>query len=107
MYAKTESGDIGTVIMYNCVAYENGYLEYTQAENNARFPEWRDIFNEANTNSYLTREIAVCDTAVKYVAVTYRKFSGETVGIFAVSFVIVVFPSITECTALQTTLTRA
>ena len=56
LYAKTESGDIGTVIMYNCVAYENGYLEYTQAENNARFPEWRDIFNEANTNSYLTRD---------------------------------------------------
>ena len=56
LYAKTESGNIGTVIMYNCVAYENGYLEYTQAENNARFPEWRDIFNEANTNSYLTRD---------------------------------------------------
>ncbi len=56
LYAKTESGNIGTVIMYNCVAYENGYLEYTQAENNARFPTWRSIFDEANTNSYLTRD---------------------------------------------------
>ncbi|MDE7265425.1 MAG: hypothetical protein K2N52_04055, partial [Clostridia bacterium] len=56
LYAKTESGNIGTVIMYNCVAYENGFIEYTQKVNNARFESWNGVYNEENTNSYLTRD---------------------------------------------------
>ncbi len=56
LYAKTDSGNIGAVIMYNCVAYENGFIEYTQEENNARFPTWNGTYNEDNTNSYLTRD---------------------------------------------------
>lgn len=56
LYAKTDSGNIGAVIMYNCVAYENGFLEYTQEVNNARFPTWNGNYNEDNTNSYLTRD---------------------------------------------------
>ncbi|MDE7439736.1 MAG: right-handed parallel beta-helix repeat-containing protein [Clostridia bacterium] len=56
LYAKTESGNIGTVIMYNCVAYENGYLEYTQKENNDRFSNYNHNFDETNTNSYKTRD---------------------------------------------------
>ncbi len=64
LYAKTESGNIGAVIMYNCVAYENGYLEYTQRECNEKFPTWNENFSEDKTggegskyglNSYKTR----------------------------------------------------
>lgn len=55
MYAKSDSGKIGLVILYNCVAYENGFLEYTQAENNARFKAWTGVYDEENTNSYDTR----------------------------------------------------
>lgn len=47
LFAKTESGDIGTVIMYNCVAFENGYLEYTQQECNKKFPGWNGVHTEA------------------------------------------------------------
>lgn len=28
LYAKEDSGNIGTVILYNCVSFENGYLPY-------------------------------------------------------------------------------
>ncbi len=68
LYAKTDSGNIGAVIMYNCVAFENGFLEYTQIENNKRFPTWNGNASEADTtggiteenkygnNSYLTRD---------------------------------------------------
>ena len=39
MYAKQDSGCIGTVALYNCVSFENGYLPYqidrTDAEGNA------------------------------------------------------------------------
>ena len=57
LYGKVDSGIIGTVIMYNCIAFENGYLEYTQAECNAFFGDTYDsAYNEANTNTYLTRD---------------------------------------------------
>ncbi len=56
LYAKTDSGNIGCVIIYNCVAFENGYLEYTQADNNARFPkfntDYTEIFNEGDDVRY-------------------------------------------------------
>lgn len=37
LYAKNDSGNIGTVILYNCVAFENGFIESTQHDYNARF----------------------------------------------------------------------
>ena len=51
LYAKSDSGNIGCVIIYNCVAFENGYLEYTQAQNNARFPNYNKDYNEVFENS--------------------------------------------------------
>ncbi|MCH5148111.1 MAG: hypothetical protein J1G05_01940 [Clostridiales bacterium] len=55
LYAKSDSGNIGCVIIYNCVAFENGYLEYTQAENHARL-NFNNNYSEPNTNSYKTRD---------------------------------------------------
>ncbi len=56
LFAKTDSGNIGAVIIYNCVAFENGYLAETQASFNAKFPKYNHAFDEPNTNSYLTRD---------------------------------------------------
>ncbi|MDE6001077.1 MAG: hypothetical protein K2G96_01980, partial [Clostridia bacterium] len=61
LYAKTDSGNIGQVIMYNCVAFDNGYLEYTQRECNALYPTWKVTCSEDETNtlgldSYCTRD---------------------------------------------------
>ena len=56
LYAKSDTGNIGCVIIYNCVAFENGYLEYTQAENHSRFKEFNTTYNEPNLNSYKTRD---------------------------------------------------
>lgn len=56
LYAKSDSGNIGQVIIYNCVAFENGYLEYTQAECNALYPNFNSTFAESNTNSFTTRD---------------------------------------------------
>lgn len=47
LYAKSESGNIGQVIIYNCVAYENGYLEYDQRTNNRMYPTWDGSYSEA------------------------------------------------------------
>lgn len=55
LYAKSESGNIGAVIMYNCVAFENGYLEYTQKEFNKLFPTWSPDRSQ-NFDSYKTRD---------------------------------------------------
>ena len=55
LYAKSDSGNIGCVIIYNSVAFENGYLEYTQAENHARL-NYKTDYNEPETNSYKTRD---------------------------------------------------
>lgn len=45
LYAKVDSGNIGTVVLYNCVAFENGYLEYTQNTYNK-------LFSAANKNAF-------------------------------------------------------
>lgn len=52
LYAKSESGNIGAVIMYNCVAYENGYLEYTQQQFNKLFPAWDKTYSESPSSDY-------------------------------------------------------
>ncbi|MCD8201483.1 MAG: right-handed parallel beta-helix repeat-containing protein [Clostridia bacterium] len=57
LYAKEDTGNIGCVIIYNCIAFENGYLLNTQAENNARFGNtFSSSYAESNTNSYTTRD---------------------------------------------------
>ncbi|MCD8309534.1 MAG: hypothetical protein LUD19_06740 [Clostridia bacterium] len=58
LYAKNTSGNLGAVYIYNCVAFENGYLEYTQEESNARYGSTYDAatYNEANTNTYTTAD---------------------------------------------------
>ena len=56
LYAKVDSGNIGSVIMYNCIAFENGYLENTQADCNAKFPTYDHAYDESNTASYDTRD---------------------------------------------------
>ncbi|MGN1103348.1 MAG: right-handed parallel beta-helix repeat-containing protein, partial [Candidatus Coproplasma sp.] len=66
LYAKADSGNIGAVIMYNCVAFENGYLGETQEAFNAKCGytnangEWVSTYNtkydEPVTNSYTTRD---------------------------------------------------
>ena len=55
LYAKTDSGNIGCVIIYNCVAFENGYLEYTQ-EKCHKLVNFNTDYKEPNTNSYATRD---------------------------------------------------
>ena len=56
LYAKTDSGNIGAVIIYNCVAFENGFIAETQEEYHSHFPNYNRKFDEPNTNSYLTRD---------------------------------------------------
>lgn len=57
LYGKPESGNIGRVILYNCVAFDNGYIMQTQKEYNDWFGDsYRSEFNESNTNSYITRD---------------------------------------------------
>lgn len=55
LYAKSDSGNIGCVIIYNCVAFENGYLEYTQAEMHEKL-NYNPAYNEPETRSYKTRD---------------------------------------------------
>ena len=60
LYAKTDSGNIGTVILYNCVAFENGYLEYTRDECNSLYPTYDKEMDyhkgENSKNDYCTRD---------------------------------------------------
>ncbi len=56
LFAKTDSGNIGQVIMYNCVAYENGFIMEPQEKFNAKFPKFRPAYEEAVTNSFTTRD---------------------------------------------------
>ena len=55
LYAKSDSGNIGCVIIYNCVAFENGYLEYTQADMHQKL-NYNHMFDEPDTNSFKTRD---------------------------------------------------
>ena len=55
LYAKSDSGNIGCVIIYNCVAFENGYLEYTQKEMHSKL-NYKPEFNEPELNSFKTRD---------------------------------------------------
>ncbi len=48
LYAKSESGNIGQVIIYNSVAYENGYLEYDQRTCNRMYSTWDGTYSEGN-----------------------------------------------------------
>lgn len=57
LYAKSDTGNIGCVIMYNCVAFENGYLEYTRDECNSLYPSYADFDGkdkETTANPYGT-----------------------------------------------------
>lgn len=70
LYAKSESGNIGAVIIYNCVAFENGFIQHTQEQcnkwytfekdgeeycsYNSNFDEKGDGYD--NTKTYLTRD---------------------------------------------------
>lgn len=56
LFAKTDSGDIGCITLYNCVSFENGYLLNTQKENNERFEKYNKAFDEVETESYMTRD---------------------------------------------------
>lgn len=56
LFAKTDSGNIGAVILYNCVAFENGFIAEPQQEFHKKFPTYNTELNEPNTNSYLTRD---------------------------------------------------
>ena len=54
LYGKDDTGIIGTVYMYNCVAFENGFLEYTQKECNDKYPNVLESALETNQNTYMT-----------------------------------------------------
>lgn len=47
LYAKEDSGNIGTVVLYNCVAFENGYLPY-QIDRTAADQSIYKSYNTAN-----------------------------------------------------------
>ena len=54
LYGKDDTGIIGTVYMYNCVAFENGFLETTQEEFNSKVNANESAL-ETNSNSYTTQ----------------------------------------------------
>lgn len=54
LYAKTDSGNIGTVIIYNCVAFENGFLAENQSTCNSRFRSFDvEMFGEKDASGKL------------------------------------------------------
>jgi len=63
LYAKTDSGNIGDVIIYNCIAFENGFIAENQDTCNKNFPTFKkELFKETDNNgnekgySYTTRD---------------------------------------------------
>lgn len=56
LFAKTDSGNIGEVIMYNCVAFDNGFILETQESFNSKFPSFNVGKKENDTNKYTTRD---------------------------------------------------
>ena len=58
LFAKQDSGCIGSVAIYNCVAFENGFIESTINDFNAHFPESsitdKSKLETANGNGYTT-----------------------------------------------------
>ncbi len=57
LYARQSQGNIGAVYIYNCVAFENGYLEYTQGENVMRYKGGTTDWCEPNkADSYTTAD---------------------------------------------------
>ena len=55
LFAKTDSGNIGAVIMYNCVAFENGFILEKQSEFNKKFPNFTKSTQEADPEKYDTQ----------------------------------------------------
>ncbi|MCM1438530.1 MAG: right-handed parallel beta-helix repeat-containing protein [Roseburia sp.] len=56
LFAKTDSGNIGAVIIYNCVAFENGFLMETQESFNSKFASFNPGKREEDTLKYTTRD---------------------------------------------------
>lgn len=49
LFAYASNGNIGTILIENCIAYENGFLEYTREESNSIFaPEEVEIDEKSN-----------------------------------------------------------
>ena len=62
LYGKPDSGNIGRVLIYNCVAFENGFIMQTQEEFNNWFGDSFNVLapeidvREANTHQFVTRD---------------------------------------------------
>ncbi|MGN0812569.1 MAG: Ig-like domain-containing protein [Candidatus Coproplasma sp.] len=56
LYAKVDTGNIGAVIIYNCVAFDNGFIMEPQSSFNAKFPNFDKNKEETNTDKYDTRD---------------------------------------------------
>ncbi len=56
LFAKTDSGNIGEVIMYNCVAFENGFIMETQESFNKKFTAFNPGKREEDDKKYTTRD---------------------------------------------------
>ncbi len=57
LYGKPDSGNIGCVIIYNCVAFENGFLMDTQKNCNDWYGEsYNHEMDEINTASFTTKD---------------------------------------------------
>lgn len=54
LFAKTDSGNIGAVILYNCVAFENGYILETQEDYNKKFPSFNKTTAENDQKVFTT-----------------------------------------------------
>lgn len=55
LYAYNSNGDIGAVIMYNCVAFENGYIAETVEEFNAKVNCHANSLEDTDVYKYTTQ----------------------------------------------------